>query len=94
MSEESGIDTENPYALTTLEQQVVELLMGGLTVEEVGDLLGIDKRVVALRRASAMRKYGARNPLHLAHLVEITKRKLPEDEAVAPARDTQVSLSF
>jgi hypothetical protein len=41
-----------------------------------------------------MRKYGARNPLHLAHLVEITKRKLPEDEAVAPARDTQVSLSF
>jgi DNA-binding CsgD family transcriptional regulator len=70
----TGLDPENPYALTVLEQQVVDLLIGGLTGEEVGDLLGIDRRSVALKRASAMRKYGARNGLHLAHLVEITRR--------------------
>lgn len=36
---------------------------------------------MTLRRASAMRKYGARNGLHLAHLIEITRRS-------APAADT------
>ena len=29
--EDSGFDAENPYALTQLERQVVDLLIGGLT---------------------------------------------------------------
>lgn len=73
-----SFDPENPYALTPIEQQVVDLLIAGLTGDEVGDLLNIDRRGVALRRASAMRKYGARNGLHLAHLVGITRQKLIE----------------
>ena len=40
----SGFNPENPYALTVIEQQVIDLLMAGLTGEEVGDLLGIDRR--------------------------------------------------
>ena len=72
-------DPENPYALTLVEQQVVDLLISGLTGEEIGDLLQIDRREVALRRAAAMRKYGARNGLHLAHLIEITRRAEPVD---------------
>ena len=72
-STRSGFDPENPYALTPVEQQVVDLLISGLTGAEIGDLLNIDRREVALRRAAAMRKYGARNGLHLAHLIEITR---------------------
>ena len=78
-----GLDPENPYALTVLEQQVVELLLSGLTGDEVADLLGIDRRRVALCRAGAMRKYGARNGLHLAHLVEITRRPMRQQQIVA-----------
>lgn len=75
-------DPENPYALTAVERQVVDLLMAGLTGEEVGDLIGVDRRSVALRRASAMRKYGARSGIHLAHLVSITRRRAV-DQVVA-----------
>lgn len=79
----AGLDPENPYALTLLEQQVVDLLLSGLTGDEVGDLLAIDRRKVALCRATAMRKYGARNGLHLAHLVAITKRPGLQDQIIA-----------
>jgi DNA-binding CsgD family transcriptional regulator len=78
-----GLDPENPYGLTVVEQQVVELLLSGLTGEEVADLLTIDRRRVALCRASAMRKYGARNGLHLAHLVEITRRPMRQQQIIA-----------
>ena len=74
-------DPENPYALTAVEREVVDLLIAGLTAAEVADLLFIARRDVALRRASAMRKLGARNGLHLAHLIEVTRR-------YAGARDT------
>jgi len=80
-SDQGGFDPENPYALTLVEQQVVDLLISGLTGEEIGDLLQIDRREGALRRASAMRKYGARNGLHLAHLIEITRRAEPVEAA-------------
>ena len=76
---ESSYDAENPFALTLVERQVVDLLMAGLTGDEVADLLNIDRRSVALRRASAMRKCGARNGLHLAHLIEITRRSVRHD---------------
>lgn len=79
----AGLDPENPYALTVVEQQVVDLLLSGLTGDEVADLLAIDRRRVALCRAGAMRKYGARNGLHLAHLVEITRRPLRQQQIVA-----------
>jgi len=79
----AGLDPENPYALTVLEQQVVDLLLSGLTGDEVADLLAVDRRRVALCRAGAMRKYGARNGLHLAHLVSITRRSAAHDQIVA-----------
>ena len=87
-------DAKNPYALTPQERQVVDLLIGGLTGEEVGDLLGIDRRSVAQRRASAMHKYGARNGLHLAHLVEITRRSAAADAGLIVLEDVPSSLSF
>ena len=77
-----GLDPENPYALTLLEQQVVDLLLSGLTGDEVADLLAVDRRRVALCRAGAMRKYGARNALHLAHLVAITRRSTLHEQVV------------
>lgn len=92
--EDSGFDAENPYALTQLERQVVDLLIGGLTGEEVGSLLGIDPRSVAQRRASAMRKYGARNGMHLAHLIEITRRTAAATSGVVVLEDVPSSLSF
>jgi DNA-binding CsgD family transcriptional regulator len=79
----AGHDPENPYALTVLEQQVVDLLLSGLTGDEVADLLAVDRRRVALCRAGAMRKYGARNGLHLAHLVAITRRPVPDERYVS-----------
>ena len=93
-SESDGISAENPYALTQLEWQVIDLLIGGLTGEEVGSLLGIDPRSVAQRRASAMRKYGARNSMHLAHLVEITRRTAAATAGVVVLEDVPSSLSF
>ncbi|HVX73911.1 MAG: helix-turn-helix transcriptional regulator [Devosia sp.] len=75
-------DPENPYALTSVERQVVDLLISGLTGDEVGDLLGLDRRRVSIVRASAMRKYGARNGMHLAHLVEITRHPVATDDLV------------
>lgn len=89
-----GFDADNPYALTQIEQQVVDLLIGGLTGEEVGDLLGIDRRRVAQRRSSAMRKYGARNGMHLAHLVEITRRSISSQAGLVVLEDVPSSLSF
>ena len=93
-ADSADFDRQNPYALTPTERQVVDLLIGGLTGEEVGDLLGIDRRSVALRRASAMRKYGARNGLHLAHLVELTRRMGRSDGDVLAIEDipTQFEL--
>jgi DNA-binding CsgD family transcriptional regulator len=90
----SGFNPENPYALTVIEQQVVDLLMAGLTGEEVGDLLGIDRRQVMLRRSGAMRKYGARNSLHLAHLVGITRRTTPVEGGVVSLEDVPSSYGL
>jgi DNA-binding CsgD family transcriptional regulator len=87
-------DADNPYALTQLERRVIDLLIGGLTGEEVGDLLGIDRRSVAQRRSSAMRKYGARNGMHLAHLVEITRRSAAAAAGMVVLEDVPSSLSF
>lgn len=87
-------DPENPYALTQLERQVVDLLIGGLTGEEVGDLLGIDRRGVALKRANAMRKFGARNGMHLAHLIEITRRSVAVDAGLIVLEDVPSGLAF
>jgi DNA-binding CsgD family transcriptional regulator len=89
-----GHDPENPYALTPLERQVIDLLTAGLTGEEVGDLLGIDRRGVALRRASAMRKYGARNGLHLAHLVEISRRAVARDSEFVVLEDVPTAFTY
>jgi DNA-binding CsgD family transcriptional regulator len=89
----AGYDPENPYSLTPLERQVVDLLIAGLTGVEVGDLLGIDRRAVALRRASAMRKYGARNGMHLAHLIEITRRAVATDPAYIAVEDIPSALA-
>ena len=94
MAADAGHDPENPYALTPLERQVVDLLTAGLTGEEVGDLLGIDRRGVALRRASAMRKYGARNGLHLAHLVEISRLKAASGSDVVVIEDVPTALTY
>ena len=91
---DGGNDPENPYALTELERQVVDLLTAGLTGEEVGDLLGIDRRGVALRRASAMRKYGARNGLHLAHLIETSRRKASGECDVVVIEDVPTAFTF
>jgi DNA-binding CsgD family transcriptional regulator len=90
----AGYEPENPYALTSLERQVVDLLTAGLTGDEVGDLLGIDRRGVALSRAGAMRKYGARNGLHLAHLVEITRRNAQQCGEVVVIEDVPSALTF
>jgi DNA-binding CsgD family transcriptional regulator len=87
-------DPENPYALTQLERQVVDLLISGLTGEEVGDLLGIERRGVALKRASAMRKFGARNGMHLAHLIEITRRSAAVEAGLVVLEDVPTSLTF
>ena len=87
-------DPENPYALTQLERQVVDLLIGGLTGEEVGDLLGIDRRGVALKRANAMRKFGARNGMHLAHLIEITRRSVAVEAGLIVLEDVPSGLAF
>lgn len=91
-AQDGNFDIENPYALTQVERWVVDLLIAGLSGEEVGDLLGIDRRSVALRRASAMRKCGARNGLHLAHLIEITRRTSPTSSSVVVLED--VSAAF
>lgn len=89
-----AFDPENPYALTPLEWQVVDLLTAGLTGEEVGGLLGIDRRGVALRRASAMRKYGARNGLHLAHLVAISRRTSGSEPSIVMLEDMPSGLTY
>jgi DNA-binding CsgD family transcriptional regulator len=93
-AKDESFDPENPYALTQLERQVVDLLIGGLTGEEVGDLLGIERRGVALKRASAMRKFGARNGMHLAHLIEITRRSVAADAGLVVLEDVPSSLTF
>jgi DNA-binding CsgD family transcriptional regulator len=93
-AEGSGFNPENPYALTVIEQQVIDLLMAGLTGEEVGDLLGIDRREVIQRRAGAMRKYGARNSLHLAHLVGITRRTVPHEGGMVSLEDVPSSYGL
>jgi FixJ family two-component response regulator len=85
---------DNPYALSVLEQQVVDLLIAGLTGDEVGELLGIDRRAVALRRAGAMRKFGARNGLHLAHLVEVTRRSAKASAETVALEDVPSSLTI
>ena len=90
----SEFNPENPFALTVIEQQVIDLLMAGLTNEEVGDLLGIDRRQVMLRRTSAMRKYGARNSLHLAHLVGITRRTAPHEGGMVSLEDVPSSYGL
>lgn len=73
-------DYSNPYALTALEQQVVDMLMTGMSGKEVASQLRIDRRDVALLRTRAKQKCGARNWLHLAHLVETTRpRHVPDD---------------
>ena len=92
--EGEGVDAGNPYALTQLEWQVIDLLIGGLTGEEVGSLLGIDPRSVAQRRASAMRKYGARNGLHLAHLVEITRRRAAQESDLVVLEDVPSAIAY
>jgi len=94
MAADVGQDPENPYALTPLEWRVVDLLTAGLTGDEVGDLLGIDRRGVALRRASAMRKYGARNGLHLAHLVEITRRRAAQESDLVVLEDVPSAIAY
>jgi FixJ family two-component response regulator len=76
-----------------MERQVVDLLIAGLTGVEVSELLGIDRRAVALRRAGAMRKYGARNGLHLAHLIEITRRAAMADPAYIAVEDIPSALA-
>lgn len=93
-ADEGLYDPENPYALTRVEWQVVELLMAGLAGSEVGDLLGIDLRSVALRRASAMRKYGARNGLHLAHLVELTRQTAAQSGSLVALEDVPSAIAF
>lgn len=89
-----GVDADNPRALTALERHIVDLLIGGLTGEEVGDLLGIDRRSVAQHRASAMRKYGARNGMHLAHLVEIARHSAAARTGLVVLEDVPSSLGF
>lgn len=84
-------DPENPYSLTRIERQVVDLLIAGLSGEEVADLLNVNRRSVSLRRASAMRKCGARNGLHLAHLVEISRRTERREVVVL---DDVIALAF
>ena len=96
---EAGNDPENPHALPPLERQVVDLLMAGLTGGEVGDLLGIDRRGVALRRASVMRKYGARNSMHLAHLIDVGRARVDaeasrETETVVVIEDVPTALTY
>jgi hypothetical protein len=49
---------------------------------------------VAQRRASAMRKYGARNGMHLAHLVEISRRTAAADAGLVVLEDVPSSLCF
>ena len=93
--QKGGFDPQYPYALTHVEQQVVDLLISGLTTGEVTELLGLDSREVTLRRASAMRKYGARNSLHLAHLIEITRRaEADNDPDVVVLEDVPSSIGF
>lgn len=87
-------DPNNPYGLTLLEQQVVDLLLGGLTSDEVAELLGVERRSVATRRATAMRKYGARTGMHLAHLIEIARRAAARDGGVLAVEDIPSSLGI
>ena len=87
-------DPQNPHGLTLLEQQVVDLLLGGLTSDEVADLLGVERRSVSTRRASAMRKYGARNGMHLAHLIEVSRRAAAHDAGVLAVEDIPSSLGL
>ena len=87
-------DDANPYGLSELETRVVDLLTAGLTAPEVADLIGLDRRAIATHRAAAMRKYGARNGLHLAHLVETTRRRVAADAGLVVLEDVPTSLSF
>lgn len=93
MSNSPDVDPQNPYGLTPLEEQVVDLLLSGLTSDEVADVLAVERRSVASRRASAMRKYGARSGMHLAHLIEITRRAA-HDLAPVVGEDVSGSLGL
>ena len=73
---------DNPYGLTLLERQVVELLIDGLNEDQISEKLGLDRRDVALRHGSAMRKFGARNGRHLAHLAATIGGAARDDDSI------------
>lgn len=88
----SPADSANPYGLTMIERQVVDLLATGMAAREVCLHLSMDRRDVALRRASAMKKLRARNGMHLAHLIATMWPTSNEDVVVV--EDIQSAFAF
>lgn len=61
-----------PYALTSREVEVLELLMEGLSSKEIGKVLGISPRTIEVHRGHLMEKMGARSSVQLATIVHRT----------------------
>ena len=59
----------NPYGLTTREFDVARMLGRGLGVVEIAETLGISGRSVIAQRERLMQKLGARNFIHLEHII-------------------------
>lgn len=58
-------------ALSEREEQVVRLVLSGLTNREIAERLAVSKRTVEFFRANAMRKLGAHNAQELRHRFEL-----------------------
>lgn len=63
---------ERPSArLTRREQEVMDLLVGGLGTKEIARRLGISPKTVATHREHVLAKMGVRNVVELANLVRL-----------------------
>jgi two-component system response regulator NreC len=63
-----GSDVEDRYAtLTPREREVLHLVAGGLTSDEIADRLSLSIRTVETHRANIMAKLGIRNQIRLVH---------------------------
>jgi DNA-binding NarL/FixJ family response regulator len=64
------------HELTNREQDVLDLLLEGLTTSEIADKLCLSPRTVETHRRNMLTKFGARNVPHLIKIIMAKKEEL------------------
>jgi DNA-binding NarL/FixJ family response regulator len=75
-------DLGKRFMLTRREEQVLDLLMEGMTNRDIGEKLGISGRTVEVHRTNLMRKLGLKSRGDLEHFIQQRRsgRILPVDK--------------